>query len=62
MIAHERKSVRERAKRKRSAKPTLPFRAVLAFIFLWIGVLVGFAVDAFFGGLIKDLANVTSRG
>ena len=51
-IAHERKSVRERAKRKRRDKPTLPFRAVFALIFLWIGVLVGFAVDAFIGGLI----------
>lgn len=57
MIAHEPKSVRERAKRKRSGKLTLPFRAVLALAFVWIWVLVGFAGDAFSSGLVFDPAG-----
>jgi len=56
-MAHERKSVRERARRKRSDKLTLPFRAVLALAFVWIRVLVGFAGDAFSSGLVFDPAG-----
>ena len=56
-IAHERKSVTERARRKRRDKPTLPFRAVLAFALVWIRVLVGFAGDTFSGGLVFDPAG-----
>ena len=61
MIAHERKSVRERAKRKQSNKLTLPFRTVLAFALVWIGVLVGFAGDAFSGGLVFDPVFALSK-
>ena len=60
-MAHKPKSVRERARRKRGNKLTLPFRAVLAFALVWIWVLVGSAGDAFSGGLVFDPVGALSK-